>query len=375
MTRTLLFDAMTTIKQKALRIRAWMRTYERYVVPIALVSGFVIDTQVFTRVDVLWNDLLLFGFIVAAAVGITLFNMGEERILRGWVTTAIASAMPLVVQFAFGSLFKGLIIFYGRSASLTSSWVFVFTLAALLIFSEVFINNYRRFRYQMVLLFLFVLLYNAFYLPVVLGSIGPVIFLLSIAVSLAMVGVFAFALGYIIPKRLAETRPFLIRAFLAIAAGFIILYALNVIPPLPLALKDEGVLHSLTRVGDTYQATYEQDPWYDWLPTYAPVFHEAPGDTVYIYTALFVPTKIRLTLKHEWQRYDTASKRWTTTDIVSFPVAGGRDGGYRGYSKKSGLAPGAWRVNVITDYGAIISRIDFSVEAVDTPVPVIEATY
>ena len=366
---------MTTIKQKALRIRAWMRKYERYVVPVALVSGFLIDTQVFTRVDVLWNDLLLFGFIVAAAFGITLFNMGEERILHGWVTTAIASAMPFVVQFAFGSLFKGLIIFYGRSASLTSSWIFVFTLAALLIFSEVFIHNYRRFRYQMVLLFLFVLLYNAFYLPVVLGSIGPMIFLLSIAVSLLMIGVFVFALGYIIPKRLAESRPFLIRAFLAIAAGFIILYALNVIPPLPLALKDEGVLHSLTRVGDTYQATYEQDPWYDWLPTYAPVFHEAPGDTVYIYTALFVPTKIRLTLKHEWQRYDTGSKRWMTTDIVSFPVAGGRDGGYRGYSKKSGLVPGAWRVNVITDYGAIISRIDFSVEAVDTPVPLTEATY
>ena len=54
---------MTTIRQRTLAVRTWLRKYERYIVPLALVSGFIFDSQIFTRVDLLWNDLLLHDLV------------------------------------------------------------------------------------------------------------------------------------------------------------------------------------------------------------------------------------------------------------------------------------------------------------------------
>jgi hypothetical protein len=43
-------------------------------------------------------------------------------------------------------------------------------------------------------------------------------------------------------------------------------------------------------------------------------------------------------------------------------IAGGREAGYRGYTTKSKLDPGEWRVDVETKDGRVIGRIGFHVE-------------
>jgi hypothetical protein len=63
---------------------------------------------------------------------------------------------------------------------------------------------------------------------------------------------------------------------------------------------------------------------------------------------------------HEWQTYDRA-RGWTTSDRIALSVRGGRDGGYRTYTMKSGIRPGPWRVNVETSTGAILGRFRFNV--------------
>jgi hypothetical protein len=47
---------------------------------------------------------------------------------------------------------------------------------------------------------------------------------------------------------------------------------------------------------------------------------------------------------------------------IAFEIHGGREGGYRGFSVKHAVTPGPWRVEVETDEGRIIGRIDFNVE-------------
>ena len=58
---------------------------------------------------------------------------------------------------------------------------------------------------------------------------------------------------------------------------------------------------------------------------------------------------------------ETSALRWITADRIALSVRGGRDGGYRTYSMKTGVRSGAWRVNVETPNGAILGRFRFNV--------------
>jgi len=62
------------------------------------------------------------------------------------------------------------------------------------------------------------------------------------------------------------------------------------------------------------------------------------------------------------------AKDYVTTDRIGFPISGGRDDGYRGFTVKQRVTPGDWRVDVETDDGRILGRVSFRVEpAPDTP--------
>ena len=102
------------------------------------------------------------------------------------------------------------------------------------------------------------------------------------------------------------------------------------------------------------------------------VFHHTPGATAYAYSAVFAPTGVSTVILHEWQRYDEPTGEWLTRATVRYPIIGGRDGGYRGYSYIKDISEGKWRVNVITQHGQIIGRISFTVVDVPAPVPVVE---
>ncbi|HEV7424102.1 MAG TPA: DUF2914 domain-containing protein, partial [Candidatus Paceibacterota bacterium] len=52
--------------------------------------------------------------------------------------------------------------------------------------------------------------------------------------------------------------------------------------------------------------------------------------------------------------------------VISLPVIGGRDGGFRTYSSRSNLAEGKWRVNVKTELGQTIGHVRFNIIHVDT---------
>ncbi|HNJ72839.1 MAG TPA: DUF2914 domain-containing protein, partial [bacterium] len=41
---------------------------------------------------------------------------------------------------------------------------------------------------------------------------------------------------------------------------------------------------------------------------------------------------------------------------------GGRDAGYRGYSRKGVISPGAWRVEITTEEGLLLGSQTFRVE-------------
>ena len=342
--------------------------YQHYVSPLSLIAGFLSDNFILLkRVDLLRTYLLLLFYLFVCAFGIVAINMIAAGHVKNQKIVSWAPAIPIAVQFAFGGLFSGYLSLYSRSASLATSWIFVIVLAVLLLGNERFMRFYALFPFQISLYFGSLFSFLIFFLPVIVHQIGPQMFLISGGLSLILITFFLIALYRLVPEIVKKNRTRVARAIAIIYVVFNALYFTNLIPPLPLAIKDAGVYHSVIHESDgTYQLTGEVLPWYEAYLNYSVVYHQNDGEPVYVYTAIFAPNNLSTTIKYEWQQYDEGSRAWVTTDTLSFPILGGRDAGYEGYTVKDNVTPGDWRVNVITSYGQLIGRVSFTDVAVSS---------
>ena len=349
--------------------------YMRYISPLALVAGFFADNLILLRrVDVWTSNALLFSYLFLAALCIIILNLiTTGRIRVKWVLT-ITPLIPVVAQFAFGGLFSGYLSLYSRSASFPLSWIFVVIVGALLLGNERFVRQYMKFSFQISMFFAVLFSFLIFFLPVVFHRIGPWMFVLSGLTSLVVITLFLRLIGYLMPELLKRERTRIARLIAIIFIVFNVLFFSNAIPPLPLALKAAGIYHSVERTQDgLYHLGSEIEPWYYRYVPHTSVFHHAPGQLAYAYSAVFAPTGISTIILHEWQQYDADTDEWLTRSTVRYPIVGGRDGGYRGYSFYKNVSEGKWRVNVITQYGQLIGRISFTVVDAQAPVPLIDS--
>ncbi|OPX31632.1 hypothetical protein B1H10_08545 [candidate division KSB1 bacterium 4484_188] len=47
---------------------------------------------------------------------------------------------------------------------------------------------------------------------------------------------------------------------------------------------------------------------------------------------------------------------------MGYQISGGRKGGYRGYTYKTHVTPGKWRVEIVTEDERILGRIGFEIK-------------
>src|SRR3989344_9430146 len=92
---------------------------ERYISPAAFLAGFIIDNITLTRIDLWFNNLLLFSYLLIAGASILLvhFIVGRKETQDG-MGKSIALLLPIVTQFAFGALFSGYFVYYTRSGTI-----------------------------------------------------------------------------------------------------------------------------------------------------------------------------------------------------------------------------------------------------------------
>jgi hypothetical protein len=196
---------------------------------------------------------------------------------------------------------------------------------------------------------------------------GALVFLGSGAAAAALFAGHLWLLSIVGKKRLVESvRGIAIRAIavLLLVNGA---YFAGILPPLPLSLQDIGIYHGLVKSGGSYVLQAEDAPpaWQFWK---VPTLNVVPGTPLYAYSAVFAPVRLATGVVHVWQRRGTYAGAWTTVARIEFPISGGRDGGYRGYSTISSLEPGEWRVSVETPSGQVIGRERFDVaESVAVP--------
>jgi hypothetical protein len=337
-----------------------LRKYERHLSAIAMVIGFAFDNYFFGRVDHPATQIALFVYIVVAIGSILFIHFIE---MRAKPEGPLQKAHPFLVvatQFAFGGLWSAFLIFYGRSAVVSASWPFLIVLAGILVGNEMFRKYRARLVFTCTLLFFALFSYTIFVVPVFTGTVGRGIFLLSGILAIAIFCLFLLVLLLVGAERLRSAWREIAMGAAGVFAAINLFYFSNILPPLPLALERAGVFHSVTRVGADYQAVAEPNPWYSAMGT-TPVVHTGAGEPIYLYSAVFAPIQLRTSIVHVWQLYDSA-RGWQSVSVVRFPITGGRDGGYRGYSIKSDPAPGRWRVDIETSDGLLIGRIPFFVQ-------------
>lgn len=385
---------MASIQHVEAGTHGWVapfRRYERHLSAIGMVLGFVVDNFTFGRVDHPGPHIIFVAYLAVAAVSIAFAHAlqaaQDRRLARATRSdlrlpeppdripvpeperpSRLRLWLPAITQFALGGLWSGFLVFYWRSAAVAASWPFLLLLGVFLVGNEVFRRYHARLVFATLLFFFALYSYAIFVVPVFTKSIGVVMFIASGVLAIALFFLFLSLLKALGRARYRQSRWKLIGGALAIAAAMNAFYFTGILPPLPLALADVGVYQGIRHTGAVYVAQAENEPWTARLGLTRPTLHVAPGQKLVLYSAVFAPIKMTTRITHRWQLWDAGTKHWRTQSIVSFAISGGREHGYRGYSVKSNLQPGDWRVNIDAEDGRLIGRQAFTVVAVAAPV-------
>lgn len=336
-------------------LRTFLITYERHVSVGALLAGFAWDSLTLGRADQVFGNIVFTTYLALAGAAILLSSFYRER------NRPAPAFLSPIANFAFGNVASGLLIVYGQSGTLEGSWPFFAVLLAFIAGNEFARAVRARFTFHVAAWHALLLAYAAVVTPVILGRMGPLVFLFSVAASVAATSAFLLVSYAVAPRGFLENVVNAAKTAVAATAVFAVLYATNVIPPVPLALTDIGIYHAVERTASGgYTGTYEPPRATELFRPTSQTFTLSAGDPAYCASAVFAPVGLSAGVSHRWERYDEVMRAWRTTDVIPFALTGGREEGYRGYSVKSSVELGSWRCSVETADGRLIGRTTFT---------------
>jgi len=360
---------LSRLKTKYQRAHEAYKKYERLLMPATLGFGFVMDYVTFTHIQVSTALTVAGTYLVITGLAIAFVQLYDA----GRVTHKLKFVhlyAPLLIQFLLGALVGNAFIFYWFSASFSASWIFMLIFVGLMVSNELYKEHFKLLLVQLPLYFFVMFSLFSIALPYIFNSLSSRLFLLAGITSFVICVLFVRLLGRA-SREVRVRQKTLTHAFAAILVALVSFYFANIIPPVPLALREAGVYHAVARANDGYTLTGEHESLLQkMLP--GQTVHWQRGKRLYVYTAIFAPTDLRTGIYHVWQEYDETQNAWITKDRLSFTITGGRQQGYRGYSMKSGLEPGKWRVSVETGRGQAMGRLSFLIEEA-SEAPVLES--
>jgi hypothetical protein len=270
-----------------------------------------------------------------------------------------------VIHFALGALMNLYAIFFFKSSSLLVSFGFLAFLITLLI-----ANESRRFKalglhVKFALLALCFFAFCAALVPIIAGSIGLGVFLLSMLAGCLPPATAAWWIRSRRPELFAQARRQILVPAGIVLMGFLASYLLRVIPPVPLSIPFIGVYHAVERTEEGYRLSHERSWWRFWHNG-DQRFRAQPGDKVYVFFRIFSPARFsdEVRIRWFWKPWRPGGPGWALQDAIPIKIVGGRREGFRGYGVKTNYQPGAWKVQVETTDGREIGRIYFDLETV-----------
>lgn len=349
------------------------RLYTRFssVTPAVFFGGGVFwDAMTLRRIDHAGDNLILGAYLLLLGVCIVLAAL--RLVKRLPAQPLLQTVEPFAVsgvQFFMGGLFSAYVVYFTRSASMTASAVFLVILVAVLVANEFLWRETVNLPLLLGLYFLATFCFFTFFLPIVVGSMSYALFAAGGLLSLALVG----GLALLLERWQVFQAPGQLMQVLVVIGGLFafmnLAYLQHWIPPVPLSMQAGNVYHNVSVTPDGYELTYETPAWYQVGKHSSTPFAYADGDRVYFFAAIFAPTDLDTGVVHHWQRRTAGpdGTTWQTTDRIPYTVQGGRMRGYRGYTVKSNVSPGTWRVYVETETGRVLGGVTFDVVRAETP--------
>lgn len=333
-------------------------------VPGVLLLGVLADFVTFRTISIRSAFILLGMHAVLAGFAIAFVHFyDDEKIQEHTVSRYVRLIAPFVMQFSFGALLSASLVFYWFSGTVSVSWPILTIVAVLIAANDVFREYYLKPFIQFSVYFFAIFSTLTLILPFLFNTIDVWAFVLSGILALVFITLFVAWLSRSL-QHISWERGRIATGVISVFLTMNALYFLNIIPPIPLSIREAGVFHNVERSGATYVLTTEEESLLEKLLP-GQTIHIRPGDPVYVFTSIFAPAELDATIVHHWQVYDEEMKAWLTSSRLSFSISGGRESGYRGYSFKTQTQPGLWRVNVETERGQVLGQVRFFIEYVD----------
>lgn len=331
--------------------------------PALIIWGFIFHYITFTVIPVTDVLYLVFGYLGLATVTIVFMHVYDMGRITQWLRYVRLFA-PLLLQFALGSMIGGVFVFYWFSGSIFVSWPFIAFVIILIVGLEIYKHYLENPVVQFALYNFATFLLLAVALPIFFTSLDPSWFMVAGWISLALVLVLTFLLRR--SPTIASRKYKILIVGILIFVVMNVFYFSNLIPPVPLSIRDEGVYHNVYRSGGGYVVEVEPQTFWQKF-NLRPTVHLQSGQPLYVFTSIYSPTDLDTDIVHNWQYYDASQDQWVSIDKLSFHVLGGRQEGYRGYSLKTQLQPGKWRVYTLTPRGQVLGRFEFQIEQTTLP--------
>ncbi|QDG52385.1 DUF2914 domain-containing protein [Persicimonas caeni] len=341
-------DERWELRARAEKWRPWF--------PVAFfVGGFLFDVLTLGRV-VTTTNLIVVGFYalgVAACLVAQPYvaitddeGRADDEQTAKWVRW-----LGFGLNFCLGSLFSALVVVYFRSAGEWFTLLTVMGLFAAMVFNE-FAHWDEKQRHLLWAIYCvsLVMLLN-FVVPHIAKSISPWWFYLSSAAAVGLIWGLC---------RLAR-QPYRTVYSATGAAAFVVgLYVFGLVPPVPLVMKHTLIGTDFQKTDGEYTAMVDEQNWLVDLGLRAPTVVWEPGEHVAVLTAIFAPDDVEVDMEHRW--YREVDGEWTQTDAIPFHMRGGRQDGWRMWSRKRHVQPGRWRVETAVKDGTILGYETFVVE-------------
>lgn len=362
-----------------LREKSAIQKAEKFFPAIAFLGGFSWDSMTIGS-KVYGSDLIFLSFyyilafisiyFIATRKSLDSFDnsIDEEsdvKNINAFFNKAFSNEWPQkwidrltwLVQFCFGNLYSALVICYFKSSGSIAAFVIVLILAVLLVGNEFLKEKYENFGICLAFFCLLGTMLFNFLIPHLVHGMGTFWFFLS---TLFSVGI-CYLLWIKSLKGVSHNKRFLI-APIAISLVLSIAYLVNWIAPVPLVLKQQIVCKNFDR--ESYSCDADKLDFWQKIGFKGLTIHKDEGDEIFFMSSVYAPAELKAPIEYRWYYKEPSKNRFMLTDKITssrMVIRGGRDMGYRSYSKKKNIPAGTYRVETAYKDGAVIGATSFKV--------------
>lgn len=328
---------------------------------VAFIGGFITDLLLLNRIDDIIDNIILLTYVVLATVSLLLLYAGVAEKFPMTMSRLVQRYAPVLLQYSFGGLLSGMLIFYGRSGDWVASAPFLILILVVILGNELLDKRSDRLLYHIALYFIGIFSYVVLVLPVLLGQMGDGIFILSGLLALLLVTGVIRILYKIVPNFMQFNTKRVIIMVSTLYLSLTALYFFNLIPPIPLSLTELDIVHSVSRDNDgNYQIVDEQQPWYRQIPFVRDELHPT-RTSIACFARVYAPTRLSTRIYHRWEFKDAAGQ-WQEAFRFGYPITGENSGGYRGYTILNKFSDGVWRCGVENERGQVLGRTTVTID-------------